>query len=299
MLQRHVARETLVLSRVKVEDPPQEPADWSAVAKTFEPMSDAEAICPRIFDAVHADFVAPWKNNKLTAASTRLHSMLLYGPPGAGKTTIAKSIADALGFRLITVTVGDFLGAGGALVEAWAKAIFQMLTVQSECVVLFDEIDAFLLDRDSIHYQKQDTLFKFLTPGMLTKINDLRKAERSIFVIATNYENRIDPAIKRPGRIDRQYLLLYPDLTKREEIIRGRLKKKIPKGFRVTSTQLRSLAQTAVCLGFSEMSGAIEKSAQAPSVSRIADELDKSARSGGLKQYLSRVGQNLLILTRS
>ena len=58
-----------------------------------------------------------------------------------------------------------------------------MLGAQSACVILFDEIDSFLLDRDSEHYRRQDTLFQFLTPGMLTKINDLRKAARSIFII--------------------------------------------------------------------------------------------------------------------
>jgi hypothetical protein len=295
MLQRHVARETLVLSRVKVEDPSQQPEDWRKVSETFEPMSEPTTICPRIFDSVHMDFVIPWRQNNGSANPAKLHSMLLYGPPGTGKTTIARSIADALDFRLITVTVGDFLGAGGALVEARAKAIFQMLMAQSECVILFDEVDAFLLDRDSTHYQEQDTLFKFLTPGMLTKINDLRKAQRSIFIIATNYANRIDPAIKRPGRIDRQYLLLHPDLEKREAI----LSKLLPKTFRVKTAQLRSMAESAVSLGFSEMSGAIEKSAQYLSVEKIVDELNQTPRSGGLGQYLARVGENRHTLSRS
>jgi SpoVK/Ycf46/Vps4 family AAA+-type ATPase len=55
---------------------------------------------------------------------------------------------------------------------------------------------------------------------MLTKINDLRKAKRSIFVIATNYANRIDPAIKRIGRIDHKLLLLPPNLERRRAMIR-------------------------------------------------------------------------------
>ena len=78
-----------------------------------------------------------------------------------------------------------------------------VLRAQSDSVVLFDEIDNFLLDRDTRRYAKQETVLQFMTPGMLTKLNDLRRAERIILVIATNYENRIDPAIKRPGRIDR------------------------------------------------------------------------------------------------
>ena len=105
------------------------------------------------------------------------------------------------------------------MVEARAKAVFQMLEAQEQAIILFDEIDAFLLDRDSKFYRDQETLFQFITPGMLTKINDLRKARRSIFIIATNYANRIDPAIKRVGRIDHRILLLPPNLARRKAMI--------------------------------------------------------------------------------
>jgi SpoVK/Ycf46/Vps4 family AAA+-type ATPase len=151
LLQQHVARETLVLSRVKIEDA-EASDDWKTITKDFEPLKD-ESIAPRVFDRVAADFVEPWN----VGTSEKNYSMLLYGPPGTGKTKIAKHIANALGFRLITVTVSDFLGAGGALVEARAKAIFQMLQAQSSCIILFDEIDAFLLDRDSDYYRRQDS----------------------------------------------------------------------------------------------------------------------------------------------
>jgi hypothetical protein len=221
LLQDHVARETLLLSRLKVDDIAhrlQKNEDitkvWGGLSETFEPIvgvSDIENIFPQLF----TEFVKPWSDGQ----RDRNYSMLVYGPPGTGKTTIAKNIAAALERRFITVTVSDFLGAGGAQVEARAKAIFQTLQAQRDCVIFFDEIDAFLLDRASTYYFEQDSLFQFLTPGMLTKINDLRSAERSIFIIATNYENRIDPAIKRPGRIDRLYLLLPPNLAKREKII--------------------------------------------------------------------------------
>jgi SpoVK/Ycf46/Vps4 family AAA+-type ATPase len=186
------------------------------------------------------------------------------------------------------VTVSDFLGAGGALVEARAKAIFQMLGAQSDCVILFDEIDAFLLDRDSEHYRNQDTLFQFLTPGMLTKINDLRKAARSIFVIATNYENRIDAAIKRPGRIDRQYLLLPPDFNKRRFIIKGVLPKEM-------EPALDELAKASLYLGYTEIVGAINRAVRTDngttSVDNLVETLNGTARSSSHKHYLDRLLQ--------
>jgi hypothetical protein len=286
LLLRHIARETLVLSRVKIDNPKRERA-WQKITADFEPLTDHTiAQQGRVFDLVLSEFIEPWR----ARATPRKYSMLLYGPPGTGKTTIASSIADALTFRLVTVTVGDFLGGGGALVEARAKAIFQMLEAQSDCVIFFDEIDAFLLDRDSKHYREQDTLFKFLTPGMLTKINDLRKVERSIFIIATNYANRIDPAIKRPGRIDRQYLLLPPDIGKRNEIIRAKLLKKFgPTVAADLASHVHEMAKVSLYLGYNEIIGAIDQSGR--EASDILNELRKTPPSTGHQLYLARLMQ--------
>ena len=151
-------------------------------------------------------------------------SMLLYGPPGTGKTTFAQSLADAVGFDFINVTQSDFTRTGESGVEERAQQLFKALMVQSDAVILFDEIDRLLLDRESDRYGTQSDMFQFMTPSMLTKLADLRDKKRCIFIIATNYAARIDAAIKRPGRIDVQLLLLPPDSIKRKQIIDSCLK---------------------------------------------------------------------------
>lgn len=245
MLQRKVAGRTLLLSRLKIDKQPiGKPVDWKArwaeKAKAFEPRSGGEK---RVYiDRLTAEFVVPWGDGKPPN-----FSMLLFGPPGTGKSSVAENIADTLGMLMITVTVSDFLGRGGGNVEARAKAIFQTLEAQTDAVILFDEIDSFLLDRDSKRYRKQDSLFQFLTPGMLTKLNDLRKRERSIFIIATNYENRIDPAIKRRGRIDQRYLLSLPDAQKRLEIIKGL------RGTSVAAEKQDEVKKKTLFFGFSDL----------------------------------------------
>lgn len=274
LLQRHIARETLVLSGVKVDEAKQ--GNWSELATKYEPLSVNTLIkSPQVFERVRAHFVDPW----LKHSPDRNYSMLVYGPPGTGKTSLAKSIAQALSFRLVTITVSDFLGAGGALVEARAKAIFQMLEAQSNCIIFFDEIDAFLLDRDSSHYRDQDTLFQFLTPGMLTKINDLRERERAIFIVATNYENRIDPAIKRTGRIDKRYLLLPPDLHKRCAII-----KDFRKDF--NDEALLRMGKAAVYLSYKDIKVAVGKDT---AEDEVVERLKTSPRSSGYDVYLKRL----------
>ena len=97
--------------------------------------------------------------------------------------------------------------------------MFEVIQEQRNAIVLFDEIDHLLLDRNSRLYHELDTLFQFLTPGMLTKLQDLRSAREVLFIIATNYEHRIDAAIKRSGRIDVAQLVLPPDLVARRKII--------------------------------------------------------------------------------
>jgi len=153
------------------------------------------------------------------------YSMLLYGPPGTGKSAIAEKIATTKGWPLITITPSDFIANGADQVETKAKNIFKVLEEQKDIVVLFDEIDRLILDRDSKHYSAQSDIFQFMTPSMLVKLKDLRVKKKIIFIIATNYEERIDKAIKRAGRIDNKYLILPPDRVGRNYIFEERIKK--------------------------------------------------------------------------
>ncbi len=169
--------------------------------------------------AVLADINENFVKTREEGEGDKLYSMLLYGPPGTGKTTVAQQLAWKLKRPLITITVSDFLAGGHGEIENRAKGLFDVLQFQEDAVILFDEIDQFMLDRNSGHYQKQEDVFKFMTPGMLTKLQNLRDAESTIFILATNYYERIDSAIKRTGRIDKHYLLCLPDAERRMEIL--------------------------------------------------------------------------------
>ena len=180
-----------------------------------EPLADVDSqslYCAT--DRLIEDFVKPW-----LAREPKNFSMLLYGPPGTGKTSFAKLLAGSLGWELVQLSPSDFVRGGEAEVEDHAKAVFLALEQMSTVVVLFDEIDRLLLDRDAKAYITQGDIFQFMTPGMLTKINDLGAKKRLIFIISTNYAERIDGAIKRAGRIDQQFLWLPPDAKRRRSIL--------------------------------------------------------------------------------
>lgn len=292
LLTGNVAHRTLLLSNVKVRQPVPleetikvEKPTWNHVVADREPLmgeTDEQA-----YLEVGKKYVVP----RLERRKKYSYSMLLYGPPGTGKSSLAELMADALNWPLITVTVSDFLGSGGAMVEARAKAIFQMLEAQEQAVILFDEIDSFLLDRDSKFYRDQETLFQFITPGMLTKINDLRKAERSIFIIATNYANRIDPAIKRVGRIDDRILLLPPNLARRKAMIEkawAARNEGLDEGARkALPTYVDEMAKAFCYLGWNDIKDVVKKVFDAPpsNAEGLMGDIRRIDRSTGPKFY--------------
>jgi hypothetical protein len=290
LLDRHVAAQTLRLSRLSVKDPLSPGRltktktnaakdKWKALAEKYEPSPGNKQ---NVYGSIGQHVVDGWAEGAPTS-----FSMLLYGPPGTGKTTVADALSDALGMRLITVTVSDFLGAGGENVETRAKAIFQTLEAQREAVILFDEIDSFLLDRDSKFYRKQDSLFQFLTPGMLTKLADLRKRERSIFIIATNYENRIDAAIKRTGRIDQRYLLPLPNAAKRIQILEEL-------GLNVSRDQA-ALLTASVLKGYGDMKAAVKGAKMLdgkPDAADVVALLQRAKPATSIASYAARLKES-------
>jgi ATPase family associated with various cellular activities (AAA) len=253
-LKRHVARTSLQLAACSYklparpwpiatigDDETKTPKDrWELACETFEPVS-CLGDQYKVYKSVGERFVEP----RLAEHGKPNYSMLLYGPPGTGKTTLASSLSWALKYPLITITVSDFLADGHAAIEARAKDLFDMLKAQPRTVVLFDEIDQFMLDRDSEYFREQETLFQFLTPGMLTKLNDLRASESVLFVMATNYAERIDAAIKREGRIDQHLLLLPPDRERRKLFI-GKL-------WKSGSIDPEAAAEKSVFLSYNDM----------------------------------------------
>ena len=157
------------------------------------------------------------------------YSAILSGPPGTAKTTLARRIAGELQWPLIVLTPSDFLAAGEGEVEARAKMIFDSLSEGSRLVYFFDEIDELILDRGAQKEQHR-SVFSFLTPSFLTKLQDLHDAaevKSFIFLICTNYLDRIDSAAKRRGRIDETFTVLYADEASRRAMIVDLLGKKL------------------------------------------------------------------------
>ena len=135
-------------------------------------------------------------------------SAILYGPPGTSKTELSKLIADALGWPLLALDPANLTRHGLDNVHAEANTVFGMLEQCERIVVLLDEFDELVRDRD----KPGELESRFLTTAMLPKLQALSRRRRIVYLVATNHLEQFDAAIRRPGRFDLILPVMPPTL---------------------------------------------------------------------------------------
>ncbi|MFB8183060.1 ATP-binding protein [Streptomyces sp. NPDC055966] len=177
-------------------------------------------------ERLEAAFLAPLRNpelRKLYGKSLR-GGLLLYGPPGCGKTFIARAVAGELGASFLSVSVNDVLDMWTGNSERNMHEIFQTARRQAPCVVFLDELDALGGKRSrTLHGGMRNTVNQ-----LLTELDGVESAaNEGVFVLAaTNVPWDVDNALRRPGRLDRTLLVLPPDGPAREAILRYHLRER-------------------------------------------------------------------------
>lgn len=141
--------------------------------------------------------------------------MLLYGPPGNGKTMLARLVAKSLGAHFITVQGPEFLSKYVGYAEQEWRRVFNEAQSQTHCVIFIDEIDSIVSIRDKAGSGVEISIVATLLNEM-----DGMKKNSNVFVIgATNRINAIDPAMRRPGRFDLEFEVPLPDYEARLDIL--------------------------------------------------------------------------------
>jgi hypothetical protein len=193
---------------------------------TWDKLADYEGFKLQIDAAI----INPREKN--TGSSPKC-SLIFFGPPGTGKTTIAAALANRLGWGMIEIGPGDFLTKGIEGIFAQGDTIFQRLLMLSQVVVLFDEIDELVEVRD----RDAEKISRFLTTYMLPWIQRLRDKATIVFIFATNRIEIFDPAIRRLGRFDLVLPLGSPQGTERAKVMNAM-------NLGMTDAALRSLADS-------------------------------------------------------
>ncbi|MBU1683355.1 AAA family ATPase [Patescibacteria group bacterium] len=137
-------------------------------------------------------------------------SAVFYGPPGTAKTKLAQSISEYLKWPLLTIDPSKLVRHGLDQVQAEANSLFSMIANLERCVVLLDEFDEMMRERTS---PQAETLSRFLTTAMLPKLSLINLRRRIVFIVATNYINHFDFAIRRPGRFDLIIQVMPPKVS--------------------------------------------------------------------------------------
>jgi transitional endoplasmic reticulum ATPase len=142
--------------------------------------------------------------------------ILLYGPPGCGKTLIARAVAHEAGVHFIAVNGPEVIQHGYGESEAYLRRIFQDARDHPAAIIFIDEIDAIAPNRDAVLGDVE----KRVVAQLLALMDGLSSRGRTIVIAATNLPNSVDPALRRPGRFDREIGLGPPDKAGRLEILR-------------------------------------------------------------------------------
>jgi cell division protease FtsH len=150
--------------------------------------------------------------------------VLLVGPPGCGKTLLAKAIAGEANVPFFSISGSDFVEMFVGVGASRVRDLFKQARENSPCIIFLDEIDAVGRRRGSGlgggHDEREQTL-----NAILVEMDGFATDEGIIVIAATNRPDVLDPALLRPGRFDREVVIDLPDLEGREEILRVHLKK--------------------------------------------------------------------------
>ena len=149
--------------------------------------------------------------------------VLLVGPPGTGKTMLAKAVAGESNVPFFSISGSEFVEMFVGMGASKVRDLFTQAKEKAPCIVFIDEIDAIGKKRDGQiggNDEREQTLNQ-----LLTEMDGFDAAKGVIILAATNRPESLDPALTRPGRFDRRVPVELPDLKGREEILRLHAKK--------------------------------------------------------------------------
>ncbi len=211
---------------IEVDEKPQGDAwDLENVTSTLADVGGMQSVKDRLTMA----FLAPLRNPEIRKLYGKSLSggLLLYGPPGCGKTYIARALAGELGAAFMNIRISDVMARYFGESEANLHELFETARANAPVVLFLDEIDALGMRRSNTTYSSM----RPVTNQLLMELDGIGSDNEGVFVLAaTNTPWDVDPALRRPGRFDRSVAVLPPDGPARQAVLYHHLKSRPVEG---------------------------------------------------------------------
>jgi transitional endoplasmic reticulum ATPase len=180
---------------------------------TWEDIGDLEEVKQKIREIVELPLKHPELFERLGIEPPK--GILLYGPPGTGKTLLAKALANEIGAYFITNNGPEIMSKFYGESEERLRKIFEEAQANAPAVIFIDEIDSIAPKREEVVGEVE----KRVVSQLLTLMDGLKERGKVIVIGATNRPDALDPALRRPGRFDREIEIPPPDRRARREIL--------------------------------------------------------------------------------
>ncbi|MDX9736393.1 MAG: AAA family ATPase [Thermoanaerobaculia bacterium] len=253
---------TLVRGGAPSVAPSRPGAATSADPVTFGDVGGLDAVK----EAIRMRIVLPFQHPEVFAAYKKRPGggILMYGPPGCGKTLLARATAGECGARFVNVAIDDVLDMWFGESERKLAALFEEARSHAPAVLFFDEIEAIGGSRQ----QLRGSPGKVLVNQLLSEMDGMAgRNDRVLVMGATNAPWHVDPALRRPGRFDRVLFVPPPDRAARLEILRLAMRMRPV----ADTVDLATFASKTEGFSGADLSDLVEQAAEGPIRQALTD----------------------------